>query len=148
MFIFWLTFNFVSFSWVQHTILLRQARKVSRLVTVFTIALVLGPCVLPLAASAAVDGLVAQILIKEAFPEVEDVDTSIIYRSVIGLALPSVILYYNIVMMICKCIFEQKVGTKMQQLPITLSTGFLVFSVVISSAVLGAYVGCAITGFE
>eukprot|EP00750_Incisomonas_marina_P010676 INCI16296.6.p1 GENE.INCI16296.6~~INCI16296.6.p1 ORF type:complete len:587 (+),score=74.80 INCI16296.6:138-1763(+) len=138
-FIFWITFNFVTFAWVQHTLLLRHVRKVSRMVTVLTVGLVLGPCFLPMAATSAMDGFVAQFLVTANNPEAV-IDVSVIFSTVIGLALPSTMLYYAVALLVCKLVFDRQFNEKIAAtLPVTLSTGFIVLFALLNIVIISIY---------
>jgi len=132
---------FVTLAWVQHSMLLRHARKVSRLVTVLTVTLVMGPCFLPLAATAAMDGFVAEYLAQIETPAgSQPEDLSVIYGSVIGLALPAAMLYFGLVILISRLVIEKKVGAKVTSgLPVTLSYGFLVTFIVLNLIIIACY---------
>eukprot|EP00750_Incisomonas_marina_P010673 INCI16296.3.p1 GENE.INCI16296.3~~INCI16296.3.p1 ORF type:complete len:402 (+),score=60.70 INCI16296.3:418-1623(+) len=137
--IFWITFNFVTFAWVQHTLLLRHVRKVSRLVTVLTVGLVLGPCFLPMAATFAMDGFVAEFLFTAGNPGAV-IDVSVIFSTVIGLALPATLLYYAVALLVCKLVFDRQFNERIAAaLPATLSTGFIVLFALLNIIIIIAY---------
>jgi hypothetical protein len=146
--IFLLTFNFISFAWVQHTILLRRVRVASRLVTVMTIVAALAPCILPMAATAAMDGVVAQWQATQDYPG-QQVNASVISTSIMGLGLPFSLLYFSLSLLACKFVFAAKMGkAALHALPDTLSTGFLVFAAIINLLLVLGYFICNALGFN
>lgn len=110
------------------------------MVTIMSIGVILAPCVLPLAAMSAVDGIVGQYMLRTTDPNIS-VDVSIITSSIIGLALPATLLYYTLAILICRFVFEKKVGVDLKGLlPITLSTGYLLFTAIVATVILVAYI--------